>query len=318
MQLKLFFLPSKAIASRITETFGFIWPTAAAIWNLRWQVQGLVGAYPEISEKELLGRFVQGSGIDGVNLRGACIETSWATQQEQFAKFLLFELCALYESWCELITDQLALPAASKKNLQFPTSVSPSGVVTGVANVTNAVHGSPSAVLSSTFHQVLSTNRKYSPNHLEEMLICYRYFKELRNALIHGSKSAISKLVSAQSSYSTLTPASLGVAEKPHFIPYNSSAAPAPSLRGVVGFGEIVLKLVCTMDIKLAESSFAEQDFKRRWKIENGSQPSLVAASEELRRNRRIGVLTKRLGLPNPAITPAFVAWLRSQGMIFH
>lgn len=318
MQLKLFFLPSKAVASRITETFGFIWPTAAAIWNLRWQVQGLVGACPEISEKELLGRFVEGSGIDGVNLRGACIETSWATQQEQFAKFLLFELCALYESWCELITEQLSLPNATKKNLQFPTGTTGSGAVTGIANVANVIHDNPSTPLSSSLHQTLSTNRKYSPNHLEEMLICYRYFKELRNALIHGSQSAIIKLASAESFYSALTPARLGVAEKPHFVPCNSNAAPTPSLRGVVGFGEIVLKLVCTMDIKLAESTFAELDFKRRWKVENGSNPSLVAASDELRRNRRISILTRKLGLPAPTVTPVFVAWLRSQGLIFH
>lgn len=318
MHLKLFFLPSKAVASRITETFSFVWPTAAAIWNLRWQVQGLVGACPEISEKDLLGRFVEGSGIQGVNLRGACIDTTWASQQEQFAKFLLFELCALYESWSELITEQLSLPAASKKNLQFPSHTTPAGNTTGVGNVLNLITANTSSALKSSFHPSLTTNRKYSPGHLQELLVCYRYFKELRNALIHGSGSALTKLMVAENSYTALTAANLGLSERPEFVPYASSSPPKLSLRGVVGFGEVVLKLVCTIDIELAASGFAENDFRRRWKRENGSGASLVAAMDVARRNRRIGVLTRKLGLPTPAVTPTFLAWLRSEGLVFY
>jgi hypothetical protein len=318
MHLKLFFLPSKAVASRITETFSFVWPTAAAIWNLRWQVQGLVSACPEISEKDLFGRFVGGSGIHGVNLRGACIDTTWAYQQEQFAKFLLFELCALYESWCELTTEQLSLPAASKKNLQFPTHATPAGNITGVGNVLNLIASNTSSALRSSFHQSLATNRKYSPNHLQELLVCYRYFKEVRNSLIHGSGSALTKLISAERNYAALTAASLGLSERPEFFPLSSSTPPKLSLRGVVGFGEVVLKLVCTIDTELAATGFAEKDFKRRWRIENGGGASLVAATDVARRNRRIGVLTRKLGLPTPVMTPAFLAWLRTEGLIFY
>lgn len=318
MHLKLFFLPSKAVASRITETFGFVWPTAAAIWNLRWQVQGLVGAYPSISEKELLGRFVDGSGIHGVNLRGACIEKSWEDQQEQFAKFLLFELCALYESWSEAIAEQLSLPGDSWKSLQFPSGITPGGQPSGIAKILNLIAGNASPTFSASFHSSLKTNRKYSPKYLEELLICYRYFKELRNYLIHGSDSAHRKLVIAERNYSVLTAAALGATERPEFFPVASSASPKPSLRGVVGFGEVVLKMVCTIDIAFAATSFAEHDFRRRWKIENGKTPSLVATLDAPRRNRRIGVLTRKLGLPSPAITPGFLAWLRSEGLVFY
>jgi hypothetical protein len=278
----------------------------------------LVGARPDISEKDLLGRFVEGSGIQGVNLRGSCIDTSWESQQEQFAKFLLFELCALYESWCELITEQLSLPTASKKNLQFPSGATPAGNTTGVGNVLTLISAHASSTFNSSFHPSLTTNRKYSPNHLQELLVCYRYFKELRNALIHGSGSALSKLIAEESRYAALTAANLGLSERPLFVPYSSSALPRLSLRGVVGFGEVVLKLVCTLDIELAATRFAEQDFRRRWKRENGSATSLVAALDAPRRNRRIGVLTRKLGLPTPTVTPDFLAWLRSEGLIFY
>lgn len=318
MHLKLFFLPSKAVASRITEAFNFVWPTAAAIWNLRWQVQGLVGAYPSINERELLGRFVDGSGIQGVNLRAACIDTTWEAQQEQFAKFLLFEFCAFYESWCELITEQLSLPASSKKDLQFPGALTQAGNATGVTNVLALISSNTSPTFNGSIKPSLVTNRKYSPNHLQELLACYRYFKELRNCLIHGSSSAFVKLAAAESAYAALTAANLGLSQRPEFVPYTTASHPKPSLRGVVGFGEVVLKLVCTIDIELSSTSFAERDFKRRWKTENGSQPSLVASVNTSRRASRIGVLTRKLDLPSPVTSQAFLQWLRSEGLIFY
>jgi hypothetical protein len=318
MQLKLFFLPSKAVASRITETFDFVWPTASAIWNLRWQVQGLVNALPNVKEQELLGRFVGGSGIRGANLKRACIETSWETQQEQFAKFLLFEFCALYETWCELITEQLALPSSSKKHLQFPPSVSTSGAASGMAAVQQLIQQHPSSVLDAAMHAALSTNRKYSAGHLDELLICYRYFKELRNCLIHGSSSALQKLRSAEQAYEALNASTLGLSQRPEYVALSDASPPRPSLRGVVGFGEVVLKLVCTIDIELARTTYAEPDFIRRWRVLHGNQPVSVSGQQINRRNWRIGVLVRSLGLPSPVSSSAFASWLRSNNLVFY
>lgn len=318
MKLKLFLLPSKAVASRITETFDFVWPTAAAIWNLRWQVQGLVSALPGIKEPELLGRFVEGSGIRGANLRRACMDTSWEFQQEQFAKFLLFEFCALYETWCELITQQLSLPASCIKNLQFPGSITQGGSPSGVSAITTLVQNNPSATLNSALHAALASNTKYSPNHLDDLLKCFRYFKELRNCLIHGSASAIQKLTSAEQAYTALTAASLGLSQRPEHIALVAGVAPRPSLRGVVGFGEVVLRLVCTLDIELARTTFAEPNFLSRWKNEHGSQPVLVASADAPRRSARVSILVKKLGLPKPHVTPSFVSWLRTNSLIFY
>lgn len=317
MQLKLYFLPSKEIATRVTEIFDFVWPTATAIWNLRWQVQGLVGVRPAITEAELRGRFVDGSGIRGANLKRSCINTTWEAQQEQFAKFLLFEFCALYETWCEIISTHLKLAANTNKDLQFPSSKDNNGKAKGIANFFSQTAAHQSSLFSSSIQSTLATNKKYSPSHIEELLICYRYFKELRNCLIHGSSGALGKLITQEKIYSTLNATKLGLAQLPEYIPLSSSTTPALSLRGVVGFGEVVLKLVCTLDIHLAGTSYAEAEFKTRWKAANGIKPIPVATLYVNKRKTRISILTRKLGLPPPNITQDFANWLKMEKLIF-
>ena len=124
---KLFLQASKRVARRITDIFDFAWPTAAAIWNLRWQVAGYLSVVPDATPQELSGRFLAGSGIRGANLRKSCIKTTWDEQQQEFAKFLLIEFCALYESWCEDALAELNLKADLKKSLQFPTPTTGNG-----------------------------------------------------------------------------------------------------------------------------------------------------------------------------------------------
>jgi hypothetical protein len=38
----LFFRSSRAAYQQVAELFDFVWPTAAALWNLRWQVRDLL------------------------------------------------------------------------------------------------------------------------------------------------------------------------------------------------------------------------------------------------------------------------------------
>ncbi|TNJ33829.1 hypothetical protein [Arenimonas terrae] len=317
MQQKFFFQPSKSVAKRLTETFDFVWPTAAAIWNLRWQVVGIVQVCPDISEAELLGRFVAGSEIRGANLKKACITTSWSGQQRQFAKFLLFEFCALYEWWCESMHGRLSLPDGSSKALQFPTSTK-GNVKRGVGSVIDAATASGSSVVGAAFFPSLKTNKKYAPIQIESLLTCYRYFKELRNSLIHGSGDAVEKLKSSETNYRKLSAADLRAAEVPAFIPYSGSGDPDISLRGVVGFGEIVLMLVSTLDIELSKTALSEIEFKECWSRVHGDGPREVATVDANRRAHRIRVLSKNLGLPTPKVSVEFEEWLRANRLVHY
>ena len=99
MNNKLFFETSKQVSNRLTETIDFVWGTAIAHWNLRGQVDDFIRQTPSATDVEINDRFSSGSGIRGVNLRRTCVTVTWDAQQEQFARILLVEFCALYEAW---------------------------------------------------------------------------------------------------------------------------------------------------------------------------------------------------------------------------
>src|SRR5438309_2064445 len=96
------FFPETAIFQRSqTDLFEFVWSTAAALWNLRWQVNGFLAVVPEATKEDLMSRFLRGSDIHSASLREACQERTWKEQQEQFALHILVVAFATYEAWAE-------------------------------------------------------------------------------------------------------------------------------------------------------------------------------------------------------------------------
>src|SRR5216683_8315482 len=114
-----FFPPTKIAVTQITELFDFVWPTAAALWNLRSQVNGFVQAVPNVTPKQLNDRFVFGSGIHGTNLRKACIETTWEEQKHHMSGIILTNAFATYEHWADEILSCVGMSGGLGKRLQF-------------------------------------------------------------------------------------------------------------------------------------------------------------------------------------------------------
>ena len=56
-----FFVSTVGALDEVVRLFDFVWPTAAAMWNLRWQVQGYEKNRDGCTEKELAERFLTGS-----------------------------------------------------------------------------------------------------------------------------------------------------------------------------------------------------------------------------------------------------------------
>jgi hypothetical protein len=317
MARPVFFTPSRGTLDELTQLFDFVWPTAAAMWNLRWQVRGFLDATPHATQDDLVARFVRGSGVNGAgNLRGACVEKTWEEQQRVFAKFLLIDLCAIFESWITQVLACLASASATnEKDLQFPTNMAgttPRGVLAAVARLTNP----ESAVLRSSFYDLLKASPKNALPRLDNLLHCYRFFKECRNCLAHNGGIATAKAVESYLQFSTVAhPASLGVTEVPA---HNKTILGDPirlDLRGVVGFSDIVLRIVVTLDAELSRSVRAERHFKEQWLRCNGRRYTLKTASAD-ERARQVQRLVAKLRLPRPLHTAALETWLRTEQLV--
>ena len=77
---KYFFTATASAHAQITGLFNFVWPTAAAMWNLRWQVNGYLQVVPDATVEQLRARFTEGADINGANFRRACVEHTWDQQ----------------------------------------------------------------------------------------------------------------------------------------------------------------------------------------------------------------------------------------------
>jgi hypothetical protein len=307
MPSKLFFMSSRQAADNITDIFDFVWPTAAAMWNLRWQVDGFLRINPSVSEKVLVGRFIEGSGIRGANLKSACIDRSWQQQQERFAKFLLIEICALYEGWLEGVKGELTLASFDVKGFQFPSN-NHGGFSAALATASTRI----SVEMNNFNFPALARNKKYSAQKIEELLTCYWFFKECRNSLIHRGSLADSKVMNAYNSYHPLSKNSLGLSEKPAYATIHAVGDRiAPQLRGVVGLADVVLRIITTIDGQLSKCQDAENVLSSMWIEKHRGAVTLPATSK----NQRASRLIRQLNLPTPSNPEQLVDMLRRLGL---
>lgn len=316
----LFFRDSRSTFVQISELFNFVWPTATALWNLRWQVRGLSQVLPDVTKETMHGRFVAGSGIHSANLQRACIELTWEEQQAEFAKFILFNLFAVYEGWLALTLTGIGM-SSLEKELQFPTGVAASGSLRGIGNALAHLQRNTSTMLKDAFYAELTAHPKSSLSRIENLLKAYRCFKEYRNALMHGNGIANQKCVDDYLVYSTLTLSDLGVSEVPKVIPPSLGKSVSLSLRGVVGFSEIILRLVATLDAEFACTRGAERNLLAQWHeyfSESGmTKVKRYALSMDARkRSRNLRRLFGKLSLPRPRNTLALEGFLRTHRLV--
>lgn len=300
-----FFESSRFALQKITDLCNFVLPTAAALWSLRWQVSGFYEVCSSNSserDNQLNNRFVSGSDLPtGGDLIAACIGTSWDEQKQKLAEILLIDFCSIYEFWCDGIVSEVVTSLKAEKGnhysaitlgnqrqdeawvkqrLQFPEdpgNTKPKRRA-GIKSALAALSGEneESDILSNLIYPKLVGNKKYSLGQLNELIYCYRYFKELRNNRAHHGQVTPDFLIS-QSKYSSLSETELFGSgdhgrrqqEKPeyiHFTPGSGGTVPDISLRGLIGFGEVISRIITSVDIELSKSKNAEHVLIHRLK----------------------------------------------------
>src|SRR5260370_316217 len=138
---------------------------------------------------------------------------------------------------------------------------------------------------------------------------CYRFFKELRNSIIHRGGVADPLVCSAYSSFSTLTTVNLGLRQIPeHEVPIPGAQIHL-SLRGVVAFSEVILRIIATLDTELSRAAASEKEFLSQWKEINGRGVTLKADLRD--RQGQIERLVRKLDLPTPTETGKIESLLR-------
>jgi hypothetical protein len=277
---------------------------------------GLVSANQEV----LHGRFVEGSGIHGANLKLACIDMSWDKQQQQFAKFLLVDLFAIYEGWLEHTLTDVGMNTKSLLNsLQAPSDpLKPSlGVGAGLVRLQTA----SSPMLKGAFYDPLILHSKNSHSRLEQLFIAYRCFKELRNSLMHRGGKADDRVVAAYVAYSALTASDLKSKELPQVHVPILGENIALSLRGVVGFADVIRRLIATLDAELACVNGATAELNAQLNLHFATpgrtkKTRYALPADALGREKKVRKLIGKIGLPRPRQIALLELHLKSHRLI--
>lgn len=281
------------------------------MWNLRWQVAGYLQVLPNSTDSQLHSRFTEGADIHGANIKRACIEHSWEQQQQLFARFLLTNAIAIYEGWLEeMLKDLNANTTCIRKGLQYPQQEGVGGVRTAL----NAITANESRILKDSFYAVLCAGRHYAGTRLDALILCYRFFKELRNCMMHNGCIADQRLFDAYTAFSpAATCSALGVKQVPVHDRVVIGSPVQASLRGVVGFSNIVIKLMATFDAEFSRSQKAENSFLKRWQRIHSRQ---TLPQETTRRNSRVRRMTVAAGYGVPEHPEDLAVWLKDRGLV--
>lgn len=298
----------------ITRLFDFVWPTAAAMWNLRWQVTGYLSVVPNATDNQLKARFSEGSDLTPGNLKRACVDHSWDDQKEDFARIILINLISIYESWtAELLDDLNSNNRIMRNALQYPDSSAKDGK--GVTWAVSELTKVESSALRTSLYPKFAASNRYSFSKLEALLRCFRYFKEVRNSDMHGGRIVEQRLFDAAASFSTVaTPSDLDVSEVPIHFPAIIGEKARLSLRGVTGFAEIILKMLTTLDAEFSRSAAAEAVFIRRWHEAHPKRINFRLKSAK--RENQVKRLVERAGFPRPSSPDGLGAWLKAKRLV--
>jgi hypothetical protein len=295
---------------QITRLSDFVSPTIVAMWNLRWQVQGFLGAMPRATQEDIVQRFALGSDVRGNEIKRACVDNSWEDQQSRFSSILLTNTIAIFEEFLERLVGATISDDEAKRKavraLQFPVAKKGKNYLGGYTAL-----GAKLPELVGVFNSGKALGRWYSGTHVQNLLLCYRFFKEIRNVGAHNGGRATQELMDAYAAFLPVaTPADLGLKEVPkHAVPVFDQVI-RPELRGAYGFSDVVLRLVATYDRDLSDRKGALVEMDRRMK----TLPAVKRShSVELKKRARlIDGLFLEANLPKGNSTPAFLEFLKT------
>lgn len=297
---------------QITRLSDFISPTVVAMWNLRWQVKGFITENPDADQRLIVSRFASGSGVRGNEIKRACIDNSWDNQKSIFASILLTNTISIFEEFSERLVG-LTLSGDAKrrawKALQYPNSTGGRGYQAAYSALGNSV-----PELDGVFNDPNRRGRWYSGQSLQNLLLCYRFFKEMRNSLAHNGGRASAELIDAYTQFSQVaTEAALNVREVPRHTQPVLGQKIEFDLRGINGFSNIVLKIIATYDADLSNREGAKKDIHNRLGKIKGSDRNTHAPEK---REKRIRGLLMNSNLPHATLTENFLIFLKNTDRI--
>ena len=215
----------------------------------------------------------------------------WHKQQQDLAIILLNNLFPVYEEWLKVVQEEVNIKW-KKEELQYPQRAK--------KEIENCIPNK-SKVMHESFFATYCKLHNRSVDHIDNYLYCYRVFKEARNCYIHRGGIADGRLVQAYRDYQQgkhNTCQALDVKEVPEFMEPIDGKQVNISLRGIVGFSYIIIKLILSLETVLIEAPEAENFFIKKCKSQKILAPTL--SGDEKKSQMQIKRFIAKCGFEKP------------------
>lgn len=320
----VFYKASEDALENITSVFKFLHPLNASLRFTKEKLSTELQYNPNLTQDDLQtiidpNQYVH--GVDYINLANE----SWNHLEEQLAWLLLNNLFAMHEGWIQRLYEEIFNQFYARtfiKNLEFPglTDQLSCLFINDVLDKKDLSKKLPqpiresiilafkSTTLEDAYYQVYKSASSLDFTKLENYMLCYRCFKEARNCFMHHNFVASDELIKAYNNYqSVATTADLDVKEVPIIIAPVQGAPVQLGLRQVIGFSQIIQRIIAITDISLIASKGSEIEFLSR-KPASWRKHSL--SSKQSTAKGQITKYSSKAGFLKPNSTPEFQAFL--------
>jgi hypothetical protein len=233
---------------RLAESHDFFAGSEVALWNLRWQMAGFSSMSKGVTQPLISAKFADHLGRKGSNAYSLILQRSWKESEATLNQMRLLSVFSIYEAWADETSQELGLSASKHSKWKDLVQAKRPALL-------SAPRRSIGPIIGPNYRQMADVARRcrsssiYMPSRLATLGLCYRAFKELRNAMAHAGGTATLRTVTAVNNYHSALKYWKGITKSPPAIGSLSVGDVVEvSDYSVVGLAEVLRIQIFTFD----------------------------------------------------------------------
>jgi hypothetical protein len=185
---------------RLAESHDFFAGSEVALWNLRWQMAGFNSIAKEVTQPMTSAKFADHLGHKGSNAYSLILQRSWDETEATLNQMRLLSVFSIYEAWAEEASQELNLSKTKQTRWDAFVQAKRPDLLSAPRRSIEPIIGPNYRPMAGVAKRCRSNNI-YMPSRLATLGLCYRAFKELRNAMAHAGGTATARTVTAVNNY---------------------------------------------------------------------------------------------------------------------
>ena len=297
-----FFNESNDTLHAFTELFDFLWPAYIGVANLRRDYFNQIRHKPNITREDLNKVLCGDLGLDNYRKKDFDFDymfnhTSFDMQKNELALLWINSAIALYEGWLKNISYHIFASDNNKRKtledcLQFEHK--------WIADFAALINGTTSSFMDSNFTSKYLAKHHRDAASVENLIKCFRVYKEYRNCYMHNGRKASIYLINAYNAYHPVANRQgLSVKKIPVFTQPQLNQPISLDFDKAILIGDIIMRLIVTVDALLVKTNAAEEEFKQRFKASSHYDKCLSPNIDKARSTVNSYIQGLRMPSPN-------------------